>query len=440
MSSEQSNHPTSGTRLFARGSWPEASRIADVLRRETVGGIILFVAAAAALIWANSPWSAAYDRLSNVTIGPESLHLNLTLSTWAADGLLAVFFFVVGLELKREFVAGDLRNPAKAALPVVAAVGGMVVPALIFVGVQVAAGSADTVRGWAVPTATDIAFAVAVLAVLGSHLPLALRTFLLTLAVVDDLLAITVIAVFYTETLNLGPLLLALIPGGLYALAVRRGVGQLWILLPLGAVTWAFVHASGVHATIAGVVLGFTVPVIGKHAATERLEHLARPVSAGLAIPVFAFFAAGVTISDIGFTEALREPVTLGVLAGLVLGKPIGVLGTTYLLARFTRARLDDDLAWRDVLGVSMLAGIGFTVSLLIGELAFGAGTTYGTEVKIGVLCGSLASALLAATVLLSRNATYRRIAELEARDDDRDGVPDVYQRRDPDRGPTETG
>lgn len=252
------------------------------------------------MVWANSPWSESYFSLSAVQVGPESLHLNLSLATWAADGLLAVFFFVVGLELKREFVAGDLRSPARAVLPIVAAVGGMAVPALIFCGVQLAAGSTDTLRGWAVPTATDIAFAVAVLAVLGSHLPMALRTFLLTLAVVDDLLAILVIAAFYTEQLELLPLGLTLIPAGLYALAVRRGVGQLWILLPLGAVTWALLHASGIHATIAGVALGFTVPVLGKYAGTERLEHLARPVSAGFAIPVFAFFAAGVSIRDVG--------------------------------------------------------------------------------------------------------------------------------------------
>ncbi len=419
---------TQRDRLFSRGSWREASRIADVLRRETVGGIILLFAAAAALIWANSPWAATYDRISSYVVGPHALHLDLNLATWAADGLLAIFFFVVGLELKREFVAGDLRSPARAALPIVAAVGGMVVPALIFVGVNVGMGSADTVQGWAVPTATDIAFAVAVLAVLGSHLPTALRTFLLTLAVVDDLLAISVIAVFYTEHLEVRPLLLAMVPAGLFACAVQRGLQRWWLLLPLGVATWTLVHASGIHATVAGVVLGFTVPVLGKHAATERFEHLLRPISAGFAIPVFAFFAAGVTISDVGLIDALRQPLVLGVFAGLVIGKPIGVLGTTYVLARFTRARLDDDLAWRDVLGVSLLAGIGFTVSLLIGELAFGYGTAHGDHVKIGVLVGSLASALLAAVVLLSRNAAYRRIWVAENADTDHDGVPDIYE------------
>ncbi|WP_245905976.1 Na+/H+ antiporter NhaA [Mycolicibacterium palauense] len=417
--------------LFQRGSWPEASRIAEVLRDETVGGLLLLSAAAVALVWANSPWAPTYDAISEYVLGPRELHLNLNMSTWAADGLLAIFFFVVGLELKREFVAGDLRNPARAALPILAAVGGMVVPAAIFVAVNVGLNSHDTLQGWAVPTATDIAFAVAVLAVLGSHLPTALRTFLLTLAVVDDLLAITVIAVFYTDHLEPVPLLLALIPGTLFAVAVQRGLHRWWLLLPLGVATWALVHASGIHATVAGVVLGFTVPVLGRHAATEHFEHLLRPFSAGFAVPVFAFFAAGVTVGGVsGLVDSLQQPVTLGVIAGLVLGKPIGILGTTFLLARFTHASLDDDLAWRDVFGVSLLAGIGFTVSLLIGELAYGFGTPDGDHVKLGVLVASALAATLAATVLLSRNATYRKIHREETADVDHDGIPDIYQAR----------
>src|ERR1044071_3737031 len=246
-------------RLLTRGTWPEAKRFAETLRQETVGGVLLLIAAGAALVWANSPWSRSYDALSEFTFGPEALHLNLSVSVWAADGLLAIFFFVVGLELKREFVAGDLRDPRRAALPILAAVGGMLVPASIFVVINIAGGHPENLVGWAVPTATDIAFALAVLAVLSTHLPTALRTFLLTLAVVDDLLAITVIAVFSTDHLSLGPLALALIPGGLFALAVQRGVNRWWLLVPLALATWALVHASGVHATVAGVVLGFPV-------------------------------------------------------------------------------------------------------------------------------------------------------------------------------------
>ncbi|MGW4095755.1 Na+/H+ antiporter NhaA [Mycobacterium sp. NPDC004974] len=418
-------------RLLARGSWPEWQRVSELLRTETVGGALLLAAAGAALVWANSPWSSGYHRLSEFVVGPQSLHLDLSLSAWAADGLLAVFFFVVGVELKREFVAGDLRDPARAALPIAAAVGGMVVPAAIFVGINLFSGHPENIDGWAVPIATDIAFALAVLAVVSTHLPAALRIFLLTLAVVDDLLAITVIAVFFTDHVAFGPLAAALIPIGLYAFAVQRGARQWWILMPPAILAWALVHASGVHATVAGVVLGFTVPVLGRHASAEHFEHLVRPLSAGFAVPVFAFFAAGVTVGGwSGFATALSHPVTIGVIAGLVLGKPIGVLGTTYLLARFTHASLDEDLAWRDVLGVAMLAGIGFTVSLLIGELAFGHASVADDDVKIAVVTGSVVAGLLASVVLVSRNAAYRRIHQLETLDADHDGVPDVYQPR----------
>ncbi len=393
--------------------------------------MLLLVAAAAALVWANSPWSAAYRAVSEFAIGPESLHLNLSVSAWAADGLLAIFFFVVGLELKREFVAGDLRDPARAALPIAAAVGGMIVPAAVFIGINLAAGRPENFGGWAVPIATDIAFALAVLAVLSTHLPAALRTFLLTLAVVDDLLAITVIAVFYTDNLSLGPLALALIPVALFGLAVQRGVHHWWLLVPLAVVAWALVHASGVHATVAGVVLGFTVPVLGRfgHPTAELFEHTLRPISAGFAVPVFAFFAAGVTVGGwAGLGESLLHPVTDGVIAGLVIGKPLGVFVTAFLLAKFTHASLDEDLAWRDVLGVSLLAGIGFTVSLLIGELAFGYGSPAGADVKIGVLVGSVIAGVLASIVLLSRNAAYRRIYLRETVDNNRDGMPDIWE------------
>ena len=275
-------------RLLTRGSWSESQRFSEILRKETVGGVLLLVAAGAALVWANSPWSHAYRAMSEFKIGPDALHLQLSISAWAADGLLAIFFFVVGLELKREFVAGDLRDPRRAALPIAAAVGGMVVPAAVYIGINVLAGHPENIDGWAVPIATDIAFALAVLAVLSTHLPTALRTFLLTLAVVDDLLAITVIAIFYTDHLSPGPLALALIPIGFFGLLVQRGVHRWWLLLPLAVAAWALVHASGVHATVAGVVLGFTVPVLGRRGqpTAELLEHAVRPVSAGFAVPV----------------------------------------------------------------------------------------------------------------------------------------------------------
>jgi NhaA family Na+:H+ antiporter len=422
-------------RLFARGSFLESSRTAEVLRAETTGGLLLILAAAVAIVWANTGWSDSYFELRDLTLGHDGwLHLDLTLGAWAADGLLAIFFFVAGLELKREFVAGDLRDPRRAALPVVAAVGGMVVPAVIYVLWNL--GPDGGLAGWAIPTATDIAFAVAILAVISTHLPTGLRTFLLTLAVVDDLLAITVIALFYTDELKPAYLLAAVVPIGLFAVLVQRRIHRGWLLIPIALAAWALVHESGVHATVAGVALGFTVPVLRSDGHTgrglaEHLEHLVRPISAGFAVPVFAFFAAGVTVGGLdGLQSALGDPVALGVVTGLVVGKTIGITGSTWLLARFTKADLDDELSWVDVIGMAILAGVGFTVSLLIGELAFGTGTA-DDHVKVGVLVGSLTAALLATAVLRSRNRVYRRICEDEERDDDRDGVPDVYQRGD---------
>src|SRR3954449_13123785 len=321
--------PTETTpRLFDRGTWPEASRIGDILRAETFGGVLLVAAAILALVWANSPWSDAYSALSDLRVGLAAWHLDLTLAQWAADGLLAIFFFVAGLELKREFVAGDLRDPRKAALPVAAAVGGMIVPAVLYVVVNLLADD-GALTGWAIPTATDIAFALAVLAVISTHLPSALRTFLLTLAVVDDLLAITIIAVFFTSALAVTPLLLALVPLALFGVLVQRRVRSWWLLLPLAVLTWALMHASGVHATVAGVLLAFTVPVIRSPAAggpdagpglAEHFEHRLRPISAGFAVPVFAFFSAGVAIGGIsGLGESLGDSIALGVVAGMVV-------------------------------------------------------------------------------------------------------------------------
>jgi NhaA family Na+:H+ antiporter len=418
--------------LFSRGSWPEARRIAGILRQETVGGALLLGATVLALVCANSPWSEGYAALRDARVGPAAWRLDLSLGQWAADGLLAVFFFVAGLELKREFVAGDLRDVRRAALPVAAAVGGMLAPAAIYLTVSAGAGG-GAARGWAIPTATDIAFALAVLAVISTHLPAALRTFLLTLAVVDDLLAITIIALFFTSDLDVGPLLLGLVPLAAFGILVQRRVRSWWLLLPLAFATWALVHASGVHATVAGVLLAFSVPVLrgapgAGRGLAEHFEHRLRPLSAGVAVPAFAFLSAGVTIGGLsGLSSALTDRVALGVLAGLVVGKAIGITAATYLVARFTRAHLDPELSWTDVVGLALLGGVGFTVSLLIGELAFGAGSLRDGQGKVGVLVGSLLASLLATAVLRTRNRTYRRLHELESADADQDGVPDVY-------------
>ena len=284
------------------------------------------------------------------------------------------------------------------------------------------------------------------LAIIGSHLPSALRIFLLTLAVVDDLLAITIIAIFYTSELQPVPLLLALLPLGLYtflAQKYRRFFGMhalaAWvILLPLGVATWALVHASGIHATVAGVLLGFAIPVLRSQASggpeagpglAEIFEHRFRPISAGIAVPVFAFFSAGVAVGGWeGLGAALTDPVAVGIILALVLGKPVGILGTTWLITKVTRARLDESFKWIDVFGVSILAGIGFTVSLLVAELSFGQGTVHDDHAKVGILAASLLAALLATAVLRTRNRQYRQAEEEEKIDSDHDGIPDVYQ------------
>jgi NhaA family Na+:H+ antiporter len=430
--------------VLGRGTYGEALRIGEILRKETVGGILLVAAAVIALVWANSPASESYFALRDLRVGYAPWHLELSLGAWAADGLLAIFFFLVGLELKREFVAGDLRSFSRSVVPIAAAVGGVAVPAVIYALVNLA--SPEALRGWAIPTATDIAFAVAVLAIIGSHLPSALRIFLLTLAVVDDLIAITIIAVFYTGDLSAGPLLLALLPLAVFtflAQRYRRFFGTRpsaawYILLPLGVATWALVHASGIHATVAGVLLGFAIPVIRSQASggpsagpglSEVFEHRFRPISAGFAVPVFAFFSAGVAIGGWdGLLSAVTDPVAVGIVVALVAGKPVGILGTTWLVTKLTRASLDRSLKWIDVFGVSLLAGIGFTVSLLVAELSFGLGSIHDDHAKVGILTASLLAALLASSVLVLRNRHYRAVEAEEAVDADQDGIPDVYE------------
>lgn len=430
-------HPTAPVaRVFSRSSFPEYQRILAILRTETVGGALLLAATVAALVWANSPLADGYFALRDVKIGYAPWHLELSLGHWASDGLLAVFFFIAGLELKREFVAGELRKPAKAIVPVAAAVGGVALPALIYVILNLGSGT-DTLKGWAIPTATDIAFALAVLAIINTHLPAALRTFLLTLAVVDDLMAIGIIAFFYSSGLEPLMLLAAAVPLALFTILVQKRVRSWYLLLPLAAATWALVHASGIHATVAGVLLGFAVPVLasgkkGEPAAglAESFEHRLRPFSAGFAVPVFAFFSAGVALGGAeGLGAALGDPVAVGIVLALVVGKTVGVFGTTFLITKTTRARLDDGLAWIDVVGLAMLAGVGFTVSLLIAELSFGTGSAHDDHAKVAILAGSLAAAVLAAVALKARNRHYSRVARDEQRDDDGDGVPDVFTR-----------
>lgn len=422
----------------------EAARVNRVLRAEFASGIIVIVAAALGFALANSPLADPYIALREVRIGPAEWHLDLSLGTWAADGLLAIFFFMVGLELKREFVSGALRRPATAIIPVGAAIGGVLVPAAIFLALT--AGT-DAAHGWAIPTATDIAFAVTVLGLVAPRIPPMLRVFLLTLAVVDDFIAITIIALFYSSDLQLGWLGLALVPLALYAFLAQRCtawfVRRRWapwvILLPLGIVVWALVHASGVHATIAGVLLAFVVPVTARATRKDRgapnaqatptagvaaVDHdpasssdridLAEvfnyrfgPLSSGFAVPIFAFFAAGVPIS--GGSGFWTDPIALGIILGLVIGKPLGIGLSTWLLTRLTGTTLGDASA-REIIGVSCLGGIGFTVALLVADLSLDGAPA--DTAGLAVMAGSVLSAAAAAAFLLRRPTARRRRAD----------------------------
>ncbi|MDO4241610.1 MAG: Na+/H+ antiporter NhaA [Microbacteriaceae bacterium] len=409
------------TRLFRLGRKREVARVGRFLRTEMVGGIVIMIAALAGFLLANSPLAQWYFELRNTYVGIPELGLKLSLGHWAADGLLAIFFFIVGLELKHEFVRGDLSKFSTAIVPVAAAFGGVAVPALIFTAFN--AGT-PLVHGWAIPTATDIAFAVAILGLIAPGIPPALRMFLLTLAVVDDLIAIAIIAVVYTGQLQLWALGLALVPIALYGFLTQyftlwfaKNAWASWlILLPIGVSAWALFLISGVHATIAGVLLAFTVPVRGKHRSKPRLDRFGRlfkangridlastlawryqPLSAGVAVPIFAFFAAGVALS--GSSNFLGNPLVWGIILGLVAGKPLGILATTWLVTRFTRAELDPSVTWGKITGVSMLAGVGFTVSLLISELSLKSPEAQDSA-RLAVMVGSLVAVACASVTM----------------------------------------
>jgi len=390
-------------RILRRLDRDEGLFVGELLRSETTGGAIALVAAGIALLWANLG-GGSYDAFRGWDLGP------LDLEHWAADGALTVFFLVAGLEVKREFVTGSLRRPADAVVPVAAAACGVLVPSLLFLAIN--AGSAN-LRGWAIPSATDVAFALAVLAVVGSALPAELRAFLLTLAVVDDLIVIAVIAIFYSGSLAWGWLalaVLALAVHGLVQASPRISArASLWLTGPLAVGAWWCMHESGVHATVAGVGIGLLTRVRrrdGESAApAERLIHLLTPWSATLAVPLFALLSAGVVVH--GGESLATNPLIWGVAIGLVLGKPLGVLGGTWLVTRLTRAELAEGVAWRDLVGVGILSGIGFTVSLLVSDLSYD--DSRREIAKVAVLGASLVSAVLAGIVLGSRNRVHAR-------------------------------
>ena len=409
QSPAQPQHPTAPTPQTQTQTQTQthtrrlAQKFRAITSSEALSGAILLAAALIALIWANSPWQHAFHALSNARFGPAALHLNLPLSAWAADGLLAIFFFVVGVELKHELTVGSLSRPREAAVPVLAAVGGMLVPAAIFAGLVTLLGEPSALHGWAIPTATDIAFALGVLALFGRGLPRGLRLFLLTLAVVDDLLAIIVIALFYTDHVSVLTLVGALAVIAIFGAVTRTRHAHWWILVPLAVVAWGLMHASGVHATIAGVLLGLSIPSRRVHGEllprTTAFEHVISPLSTGVALPIFAFFAAGVTVPAGSFADVLGQPVFVAAALALVAGKVVGVLGTTALVTRLTPLQLPAGINVRDLLPVGLLCGIGFTVALLISELSF-SDDSHIAAAKLAVLLGSLVSAALGAAML----------------------------------------
>lgn len=432
--------------LFSRGSYAETARISDIMRKESVGGFILLAATVLAVVLANTQASHFYETVRDTEVGisvPGFSHLMMNVHHWAADGLLTVFFFLTGLELKKEFVVGDLRSPGKAIVPVAAAFGGAMTPAILYFAIN--HGSDTAVHGWAIPAATDIAFAVAVLAGVGTFLPAALRTFLLTLAVVDDLIAIVIIALFYTSSFQAWYLIASIIPIGIYFWVTHKHERlfheKKWaawvILLPLGLTTWALFLESGIHATIAGVILGFCVPVrmtsqakaAGSNGGlSEVLERRLRPLSTGFCVPLFAFFSAGVAIGGWdGLQRAVADPVAIGIIVGLVVGKTVGITGTTWLITRFRGVNLDSDIAWMDIIGLAVTGGIGFTVSMLVAELSFAAGEAHTEDAKIGIMIGSVTAAICGAVILSMRNKHYKLIAQKEALDENQDGIPDVF-------------
>jgi Na+:H+ antiporter, NhaA family len=373
------------------------SLMRSLLSSEAGGGLVLIAAAAAALIIANSGWAGAYFALLKTYVGP------LNVLHWINDLLMAGFFLLVGLEIKREFLDGQLATPRRRVLPGLAALGGMVAPALIYLVIN---WNGEGMRGWAVPVATDIAFALGVLALMGRRVPVSLRIFLTALAIIDDLLAVLIIALFYTAGLDfLWLLAAAAVTAALVGLN-RLGVQSLLPYLALGALLWTFTFLSGVHATIAGVVLALTIPIRcspgcpdDAQSPLHRLEHGIQPWIAYAVIPIFGFANAGVSLSGLGF-GALLEPIALGVALGLFVGKQIGVFGVTWLAIRLRLGDMPEDATARQLYGVSMLCGIGFTMSLFIGLLAFPAEGMQ-DQVKIGVLAGSLLSALVGAALLI---------------------------------------
>lgn len=401
------NAPVTSNEVLTQQRW-----LTRVLRNETVGGVLLLACALAALVWANSAAHDSYEHFIHYTVGPASLHLDLPLHIWAADGLLAVFFFVAGVELKHEFVSGTLSTPRLAAIPMAAAFGGMLTSGLIFIAIN---HGTPVAQAWGLPISTDIAFALAVLAVVGRGLPMELRAFLLTLAVVNDLGAITVIAIFYSQGFNAVAFLAACGALLIFGILQARGVRNPALYLVLAAIIWYATFRSGIHATVAGVAMGLMMRIEKLEgelvSPADRADDLLRPFSAGVCAPLFALVSTGIVFEGLSVSDAVRNPLTVGVVAGLVLGQPLGVTLGAYLTSRFTKGELNPALSWWDILVVGTLASIGFTVALLINEVSFSDTVSQLTSGKFAIVLTNLVAITVSSIAVVLRTRAIAKSA-----------------------------
>jgi Na+:H+ antiporter, NhaA family len=383
----------------------EGRWLAKALKDETFGGILLLAAAALAMIIANSYFSLGYSDLLDRHLSIGFLDLDMSILHWISDGLLAIFFLVAGLELKHELLHGSLAKPSQALVPVVAALAGMGLPILLYT--LLVRGNTEAHEGWAIPMATDIAFALAVLAIAGKSLPTELRAFLLTVAVVDDLGAISVIAIFYSNKTDIRMLIFTVILLAVYWMTQRLNIARWYIALPLGLAIWWATYQSGVHATVAGIAIALLTRNHNRKdepfSPAEISEKYLRPVSVALVIPLFAFASAGVDIRSFGLSQTVTSTISVAIIVSLVLGKALGIFGATYLVTRLTKASLNPVLRWSDVLASGLLAGIGFTVSLLIAELSYEDSPSLLADSKVGILAASLLASVLAVIALRIR-------------------------------------
>jgi len=372
------------------------TRIQTFMKLEASAGLVLMGIALLAMISANSALAPLYNGFlnTNVIMGIGSLEISKPALLWINDGLMAIFFFLVGLEIKREVLTGELSSLDKAILPMLAAVGGMAIPAIVFLYFNW--GITANIGGWAVPTATDIAFALGILALLGSRVPVALKVFLLAIAIIDDLGAIIIIAAFYTSELSVNALTLSMLGFALAVALNRMGVQRMTPYAIIGIFMWVCVLKSGVHATLAGVLIAMAIPLKekdGDKALLLRAEHALHPWVAFLILPLFAFANAGVNLTGISLSD-LTQPLPLGIAVGLVIGKQVGVFGFTWFAVKSGMARLPEGVNWQHIYGVACLTGVGFTMSLFIGSLAFSDAETMNT-VRLGVISGSVVSGIL---------------------------------------------